>query len=721
MDKSKVQPFRRIFKYVWPQWPRLVVIVITAVIIGILFSLSFMTVGPLLKVMLNEEGLHGWADRKICKWRYGMNFYVPDKEDYIKTSDIAFFLLVTAVEDDKPADSAGIEAQDKIFDVAGLLAEENLEQISSAKLLEKLANAPGEIEISLQLRRDDNSGQTQPQQVRLITPKKHSYIGHIQWAMSFVPRGQDRSHRKQTVICIILVMAVVTTARCIATFYQKYLAEKVVQVAIAQVRQKVFAHVMNMPLGFFGTSGTSDTTSRILGDTSATGKGVKVLLGKALREPLKALGTLSGAMLISTRLTLIFLCAAPITITLFGLLGRKIKRASKKSLMSSALMLGKIQDVMNALSVVKVYNRQEQEARDYQTINNTFLRRVLRVAKVQAMTGPMMEWLGMVAGSAALLVGVHWIFSPASDLQPSSFFLLLVLLGTTAESIRKVSDVWNSIQQANAAAERVFEVADRPLEFEAVDAFELPPLRETILFRDVIFSYPGSDKAVLNGINLRVETGQTVAVVGPNGSGKSTLINLIPRFYDLDSGTILIDGQDIKQATLKSLREQIGMVTQNVITFNDTVAANIGYGKPAATRQEIIAAAKRSFSHEFIDSAPDGYETLIGEHGSGFSGGQLQRIVIARAILNNPPILIFDEAMSQVDADSEAKIHQALAGLMKNRTCFVIAHRFSTVISADRIVVMDDGRIVAQGRHEELIKSCGLYKNLYETQLMAPQ
>ena len=210
-------------------------------------------------------------------------------------------------------------------------------------------------------------------------------------------------------------------------------------------------------------------------------------------------------------------------------------------------------------------------------------------------------------------------------------------------------------------------------------------------------------------------------IVGPNGSGNTTLVNQIPRFYDPDSGSVLIDGQDIRQGTFKSLRDQIGMVTQDVVTFNDTIGANIAYGKPGASTDEIISAAKRSFSHEFIDPMPQGYDTVIGEHGAGLSGGQLQRIVIARAILKNPAILIFDEAMSQVDADSEAKIHKALSELMEGRTCFVVAHRFSTVISADMIVVMEDGMISAQGTHDELIRDSALYRSLYETQLVIPQ
>jgi ATP-binding cassette, subfamily B, bacterial MsbA len=723
--------FKRILGYVWPQWRQVLLVVGSSLLIAVMFTVSFMTVLPLLKVMMGDEGLHGWVDRKTVEWRYGLDLVVPDLQDYAadRKAD-THALRVLSVADESLAATAGLRKFDRIVAMDGSEANE----LGFFKLLERLAAAepsPERGTISLVYTRPDGTElRTNTLTMPIVTlemAEGRSLIQRLQWwgrwqaaegaawLVSFLPRDADIA---RSVIFIILGMSVVTVLRCFGRFYQTYLADKITLTTVSRIREDVFAHTMYMPVGFFSNRGTSDTTSRIIGDVAHCGKGVKVLLGKTLREPLKAIGTLTAALMLNWQLTLIFIGAAPLTVAAFGILGRKIKKASKKSLMSNALMLNRIQGAMNALRVVKVYNRQDYEIEHYHATNQTLLKRLLAVAKIERMTNPLMEVLGMIAGSAALVFGAFWM--SRNQVQPEEFLTLLVLLGTTAESIRKVSDVWNEVQGANAAAERVFEVMDQPRETEDPDPIDVQPLRHRLEFRDIVFTYPDAAVPALNGVNLSIQAGQTVAIVGGNGSGKSTLVNLIPRFYDPDRGQILIDGQDIHRATLQSLREQISMVTQNVMTFNDTIACNIAYGKPDATMDEIVAAARQAYAHEFIEPLPDGYETVIGENSAGFSGGQLQRMVIARAILKNPPIMIFDEAMSQVDADSEMKIHKALSVLMEGRTCLLIAHRFSTVISADSIAVMDAGRIVAQGKHEDLIQNCAVYKRLYETQLMGP-
>jgi ABC-type multidrug transport system fused ATPase/permease subunit len=688
-----------------------------------------MTIIPLLKVMMGQEGLHGWIDRKGCQWHYGLEFYVPETTDFADSSrDIAYGLLVTRVEKKSLAYAAGVRRDDRISGVGNLLTTDQTPQIPYPRLLEEMA-ATTKSQVTVQLKRlsKDHTLEYKTLTLNTIQPDtiamdrikrtaRMAIIERAQWVVGLLPREQTAENKIKAVVFIILAMVIVTIIRCTAKFSQDYLAEKIVHVGVNRLREDIFGHVMNMPLAFFANERPSDSVSRIIRDTGTIGQAIKVMFGKALREPLNALFMLTFAMLLDWQLALIFLCGAPPTIILVAGFGKKMKRATKKQLIAGSEMLAKLQETMAGLKVVKVYNQQQYESNAFRAINQRLLKQLLKISRVDAATMPSLEVLGMLAGSAALIVGVHWVTQGRMD--SPEFITLLILLGASAESVRKTSDIWNKIQEADAAAERVFAIADRKLEFEKPDAIELPPLKNKIEFRDVFFTYPGGSTPVLKGINLTVQAGHNVALVGPNGSGKTTLANLLPRFYDPDSGQVLIDGRNIRDATLKSLRNQVGMVTQNVVTFNDTIAANIAYGKPDAAREEIIAAAKRAFADEFISPLPDGYDAIIGEQGAGLSGGQLQRIVIARAILKNPAILIFDEATSQVDADSEAKIHNAIEKVMHNRTSFIIAHRFSTVITADIIVVMDNGRIIAQGRHDQLMQTCPLYQSLYETQLM---
>jgi len=440
-----MKEFGRVFKYVWPQWPRIIVVVVTAMLVAALVSISFMTIIPLLTVMMGSEGLHGWVERKTCRQRYGVQFPVPKAADLSAPSGASSppGLVIVSVEEGGLAEKAGLRAADRITGVDSMGGQQNSE-FSQARLLQHLATASQDV-IAVEIVRP-NVGSTS---VNLSTPHHRAYIesldwsafkrlrynmylaglGGAYWVVGFLPRGQTDT----AVMAIMLVIVVITIVRCIAKFYQGYLGQKIVQVGTSRLREDVFARVTQMPMASFLSERPSDTVSRIVRDTTIMGAAIKVMLGKALREPLNALFMLAAAMFINWQLTLVFLCGGPFIVALLGMFGSKMKKATRRSLVASSQMLAKLQETVAGLRVVKVYNQQKNEQERFGIINNRLLKQLLRISKVEAATHPVLEVLGIFAGAAAIIVGMRWV--TGGDVEGPEFLALLALLGASAEAV----------------------------------------------------------------------------------------------------------------------------------------------------------------------------------------------------------------------------------------------------------------------------------------------
>jgi ABC-type multidrug transport system fused ATPase/permease subunit len=470
-------------------------------------------------------------------------------------------------------------------------------------------------------------------------------------------------------------------------------------------------------MSFFATSGTSDTISRFIADTNQLSQGLITLLGKTLVEPAKLVGAVVVALCLSWKLTLLACVAGPPTYVVIRKMGGIMRHSTRKVLQSQGRMLWALSETLAGVRVVKAYTTEGFEENRFKQITRQLYQELKPLSASDAVTGPTIESLGIAAATVAAAIAGRWVFE--GQMKPENFFVLLGVLAAMFDPVRKLSPVITKFHASDAAAARVFELRDRVVEQDVPGAIALPRHRESIEFRRVTFTYANAATPALREVSLRIRQGQCVAVVGGNGSGKTTLLSMLPRFFQPQEGQVLIDGHDLAQVTLPSLRGQIGLVTQETVLFNATIGQNIAYGCPDATPEQIVTVARQAFVDEFVSVLPEGYDTMVGEHGATLSGGQRQRIAIARVILRDPSILILDEAMSQIDSESEAKIHQALEGFMAGRTTVTIAHRFSTVIGADCVVVMENGRIVDVGTHGELLARCRTYRLLFETQLVA--
>jgi ATP-binding cassette, subfamily B, bacterial MsbA len=530
---------------------------------------------------------------------------------------------------------------------------------------------------------------------------------------------------------LLLLLGMVLVGVAIKGFFmflQELLVADVMQRTQFDIRNLFFRRTLNLDLGSFSDQGSADLMARFTNDMDSFGQGLATLLSKLIREPMRVVICLSGAFYLNWRLTALTLIVVPISALTTFRVGRIMKRAMRRSLESMSSIYKILQESFQGIKVVKAFAMERVERRRFFIETKNFYRKAIRVAMIDAMSDPVLEMLTLVTVTIALLAGSYLVLNKTIYLGLGAFQIqlasqvmaieelltLYAFLAGASDPIRKLSNVHSKLQRAAAASDRICDLMDRePQVVERAGAIDLPRHHQEIEFEDVHFRYPGRP-AVLKGISLTVSHGETIALVGPNGCGKTTLMNLLPRFWDVDTGTIRIDGCDVRELRMRSFRRQIGIVPQETILFQDTIARNIAYGDAGASRDLIIEAAKRAYAHQFIMALPQGYDTLIGERGHGLSGGQRQRIALARAMLRNPSILILDEATSAVDIQDEALIRKAIEEFAKGRTTFLISHSLGTIQFADRIILIDDGQIVAVGTDQELRRSSPLYRRLHE-------
>ncbi len=695
--KKSIASFRRALAYFKPHWRLVIISIACAFLVGLTFTGGLGAMLPVIRVLFSGDTVQNWVDRRIAARRLYVE--LVDQIDLVK---VVRANAGSALHDDDQILLNNNGAPGSIDQTLHTLAEPHLK---AASLI--IVGGP-------------RAGQAVA--VPLPPLPWHLSAGHA-IASSF-PTNPVAAIA--VVLGILMALAVVGN---FVRYFQEHYSDKAAILAVNDIRRQFYDHVLHMRMEYFGVRGTSDLTSRLVQDAQGLQDGFKTVLGQSIQEPIKAAMAFALALWFDWHLTLIIVLFAPIMGALIQKFGKKMRRASRSALQSSAVMLGQLESTMIGIRVVKASQAERFERRRYRRIMGTLVDEQMRMSRIDAISAPILETLTLLVVCSIVLIAAYLV-RVQHTLDATTFMGLMACLMAIGESLRRTSKVNNALQKSNAAAARIFETLDEPMErrrsvfnngavkMPARSLISLPPIAREIRFENITFTYPNAPQPALQNVNLAVPRGQSVAIVGRNGSGKTTLLALLPRFYDPQQGRILIDGLDVKEATMGSVRKQIGIVTQEAVIFPGIIADNIAYGRPSATRPEIEAAAKRAFAHDFIMEKANGYDTALGEHGAQLSGGQRQRICIARAILRQTPILILDEATSQVDAESEHLIQQAIETLMHERTTFVIAHRFSTILSADTIVVMDRGQIVAQGKHEELLSTSMVYQQLYDRQLL---
>ena len=518
---------------------------------------------------------------------------------------------------------------------------------------------------------------------------------------------------KEMLLMIPVVVASVYIFKGFCDFGQYYLMSFIGQSVIRDLREEMFAKLSNMSVGFFVRHSTGELVSRMNNDVMMVQGAMTNAITGIVRDALTVVSLIFVVFYRDYQLALIAMIVFPLAIYPLLNFGRRLKKYSRRMLVSLEDITERLNETITGIRIVKAFAMEDYERERFSKVNNTLFNAFMKRFKVRALSNPVMETLGGFGVCLIVFYGGYQVINGNST--QGTFFSFMAALIMLYEPIKRINEVNITIQEGLSAGERIFSLLDTPLDVvDREGASELGRARGELTFENVGFSY--EENAVLNDVSLRVAPGEAIAIVGESGAGKSTLLDLAPRFYDVSSGRVLIDGMDVRDVTQKSLRQNIGIVTQQTILFDDTIRNNIAYGRPDLPLEKVIEAAVAAHAHDFIMTTPNGYDTLIGENGIKLSGGERQRIAIARALLKDPPVLILDEATSNLDSDSEIAVQGAIETLMRGRSTMVVAHRLSTIRNVNRIYVLVSGKIVEEGAHDELLAKNGFFARLYNLQ-----